>query len=1083
MKKENIEGIYNLSSMQKNMIFSYAINPSTLSYIEQFDFHIHGEIDSNQMNWALNQIISKYSIFRAVFSFRNTDEPKQIILKEREAEWVVHDYRNMSVEDVDEFKNQDLKRGFDLSKDVLIRGALLKVQDNSWRFLLTFHHIIIDGWSLAPILEEFFNLYRIEDHGAHIRQTSDFSYYKYIQWIENMDSSKAQSYWHDYLLGYDKKVTIPSFNDIYKSDEEQLTEYHREIHVFKITEQLTNRIHMLARENNITANTIIQTIWGILLQKFNYTNDAVYGMVVSGRSLELDQIEDIKGLFINSVPIRITTKKEDTFIALCKMVQQNIFHTLSYEYYPLPDIQNQSELKNNLLDHIMAFENYPLSDRLQDTASEDEGRFKIQKVDVIESSDYNFNIIINPAKEYLITFIYNANVYSKNMMELIQHSLINLFEAVCQMPDILVSKLSLCSEKDNKEIINYINEFRKPYPNDMTVDGIFQKVASEYKKNVAVVFKDRKLSYEELELLSDGIKHKLIQKGITANDTVGVMTPRCAEYVIAILGILKTGASYLPFDLANSQERLEFIMGDSNINGICTLENLKERVPTRYELIILDADDESYEHSNNDICDLTIHGPDSQAYIMYTSGSTGKPKGCKISHKNIVSLVYGQEYMEFGEHQVIMQIASPAFDISALEIWASLLHGGTLVIPEEEDITDIIKLKNLIESREVNNMVFTSSLFNRICDEDPYIFCTLNTLAIGGESLSVPHIRKVMEANPKLQVINAYGPTENSSYSTTHTITAKDLIGKRIPIGKPLMNSHAYVMDLGLNILPVGAIGELCFGGDGVSSGYYNRIELTNERFIDDPLISLKKIYRTGDIVRQLPDGSYDIFGRLDSQIKIRGFRIELGEIKNTLNDLPGMNQVTVQVRELGNEKYICCYYTSSDDVDIERWKEILGFKLPSYMMPTFFIKLDTIPITANGKVDHRQLPSPRLDEIIDENEVMDAGELETIIRDICSSVLDIDSSRISLNVNFFDIGITSLNMITINNRLNKQLGKKIPLTVMFEYNTIKKLKTYLVKEQEECTELYDIEEVKLEAEKNRLLKTSKLIRRTGDVI
>ncbi|WP_054948754.1 non-ribosomal peptide synthetase [Numidum massiliense] len=1071
IQKENIQDIYGLSPMQKSMLFNHAVDPESSAYTEQFDFRISGEIDPPRLEWALNKLFERYDILRTIFSYRQTDEPRQVVLKVRTPEWVVKDFRGEPVpeERVKAFKEADKQRGFDLSRDVLCRGALLRTGEQSWCFIFSFHHILMDGWSLAPLFQSFFSLYEegTEQGVARFRR-DEHPYYEYIRWLQGQDEEEASRYWRQYLEGYEKPVSLPS--------DTSSASYRHDTHSFHLPAALTERLRKLARSHQWTVNAIFQTAWGLLLQKYNYTRDVVFGNVVSGRPPELPGVEQMVGLFINTLPLRVRTEDGDSFSSLCTKVQRESFNVSSFEYYPLYQIQGESPLKNKLLNHVVAFENYPLAEQLQRLGSNGEQPYQIEEVKVFEQTNYDFHVVVNPGDAIVINFAYNGNCFSQEIVEGIERSFITLLESACHDPEAPIETLRVCAATDQSIVLENFNSGRRPYPADRTVDQMFREVASTFPTRTALKWKERTFTYEQLDAWSDRLAAQLASKGLGPNVTAGLFVPRSPEMVAGILAILKTGASYVPLDTVNTSERLAFIAEDADIAIVCTRSDLKDNVPTDVDVFLLDEVEGAAreKHVSAD------HGPEAPAYTMYTSGSTGRPKGCVITHRNILNLVLGQDYVDFGPHQVILQTGSPAFDACTFEIWGALLHGGTLVLIEEEDILDADALEGHIARHGVQTMWLTAPLFNRLCDQSPHLFRNLKNLLVGGDTLSVPHIKRVQEANPDLKIVNGYGPTENTTFSTTHTVTARDIERERIPIGRPLSNRNVYIVDRGLNLLPVGAIGELCVGGDGVSIGYHNRAELTTQRFLDDPFVAGGRLYRTGDLARWLADGTIDYLGRFDSQVKIRGYRVELGEIERVMADLPHLQEVTVQVREIGEDKRICAYYTSQGEVDLDAWKGILKFKLPDYMIPDFFIKMDSLPLTVNGKIDRQALPAPQFQRAEVSSAMRPLSQVEKTVATICASVLGIDPAAISVKENFFDLGANSLNMMTINVRLKKAFKRDIPLTVLFEHPSIAQIAAYLQKKGETDIRGEKARKQEMESARGTLLKTQSLIQKMG---
>lgn len=1081
IRHEDVQDIYGLSPMQKSMLFHHAMNPLSSAYTEQFDFALSGDLDPERLQSALIQLSQRNEILRTVFSYRKTEQPRQVVLISRPPEWIYRDLRDLQDEQLpkrylERFKEEDRRRGFDLSSEVLIRGALFRTDVDQWNFVLSFHHILMDGWSLAPLFQELFELYETLDSSSSPEYKPAFR--DYIQWLEHRDESQARNYFQEYLEGYEKKAIVPGDKGSSSSGQGMTDMYQHATHVFQLPETLVDSIHHLARTHKTTVNTIFQTAWGVVLQKLNYTQDVVFGSVVSGRPPELPGIEAMKGLFINTLPLRIRTDEGDSFLSLCEKVQRSIFLSSPYEYYPLYEIQGLSQLKNHLLDHVVTFENYPLSEKLQNLGSQVDDGFRIERVDVFERSNYEFNIIVNPGERFRVTFIYNMNKYGKERIEVLQRCLIQLLESACSNPDQPVMELSMCSDRDRDYLLNVLNPVRRNYANEHTIDTAFRQAASRYPQHAAIRFQGRSITYAELDAWSDRLAATMISRGLGPQTTAGILMPRSPELVASILAILKTGAAYVPLDLANSTDRLHFMIEDSEVHLLCTRAELVSRVPEGCNLLLVQ---DQMEGTESAVATETLSTTSSQAYIMYTSGSTGKPKGCKISHRNVISLVFGQDYVDFGADQVILQMASPAFDVSTFEIWGSLLHGGTLVLPSEEDILDAKCLKRLLVKENVRCMVLTSSLFNRLCDQDPSAFGTLTSLIVGGEALSVSHISKAMTANPKLRLINGYGPTENSFLSTTHLITNADLEKERIPIGKPLINSTVYIVDRGMNLLPAGAIGELCVGGDGVGMGYHQRPSQTERQFKEDVFVRGGLMYRTGDLAQWLPDGTIDYLGRLDTQVKIRGYRVELGEIERACMQLPRLLQVTIQLREIGMDKQVCAYYTAEGAPEVQQWRAHLKTMLPEYMVPVFFTRLDSLPLTTNGKIDSHALPDPGEIRLTEQTYTRPLSELETVVATICADVLGIDKQGIGADDKLFEIGANSLNMISIHMHLKEALKRDIPLTKLFEHSTIAGIAEYLRQSEFEDQISNEAEEAQLDQAKNTLLNTVSLIRRMGE--
>jgi len=1024
--RNEIQDIYSLSALQQGMLLSYAVNPQTEAYIEQFDFTLTGALCPRRINDALNRVIEKYDALRTIFSYKKTDEPKQIVLKRRKTDIQVQDFRNDqdAEKSVELFKNEDRIRGFDLGTDILIRCSLLRVKDNTWHLLLTFHHIIMDGWSFNWVIRDLMIYYGEDDNIEPVKELHPYK--EYIAWLENQDKEQAEKYWTAYLEGYEQPAGIP-LNKNHKTGRQCRYRYCLE-------PSLVEKIIVFAKQKHLTVNTLLKTAWGIMMQKYHNTRDVVYGEVVSGRPPQLKGMDTMVGLMINTRPIRILSREEDTYELLCRRVHEEHFTSIPYEYYSLHEIQSKSSLKNKLISYAMAFENYPSASAGGQTEDQE---FYFTEIDVIQNSDYDFSIIINPGIRYEVTFMYHDGAFSLDTMKELEQSFHAVLTTVLENPEVPVAEIGICSEAQLDNIKNIFNK-EPVYQNEYkTIDQMFADQVKRSPNHPAAGYRNHWITYAELNQAAHNIALRLTERGVGHGDRVGLLADRGIEPIAAMLGILKCGASYVPLDPVNGTQRLLFMIEDAQIKTIC---------------ISLDGDRSSFEAF--DLLDIRScmkecltaalkmhHSTESEAYLMYTSGSTGNPKGCRISHRNVMHLLLGQDYMDFADHEVYAAICTYAFDASIIEIWGALLYGKKLLIIDPEEIGDPDRLAKTFRQNHADFAIITPALVNRITQQNMEVFSGLKTLIIGGDIFPLQAAKKIKQHIPGICVLNAYGPTENTMISTICELTSDELEKDKLTIGRPLNNGTAYILDRYQNILPIGAVGELCVGGAGVGRGYFNRPELNREKFIRNLFYNGDTVYRTGDLAKWLPDGTIDFIGRFDNQVKIRGYRIELGEIESVLNELFEYEQLTVQVREVDHDKQICVYYVSATEANVREWKNRLKTRLPGYMIPALFIRIDALPLTANGKIMASELKKiPIKATAAAAGKVLDS--YEKTIKEILESVLNLNS--INVDDHFFDIGANSLNLLTVTNRLKKLLNRDIPLTAVFQYTTIRQLADFL---------------------------------------
>ncbi|MEC3893360.1 non-ribosomal peptide synthetase [Nocardiopsis sp. LDBS1602] len=1044
---ENIESVSGLAAMQKGMFFSYAVDTGSDAYVEQFDFTGTGDVDADRLREALVATSRHYSVLRTVFSFERTDDPYQLVLKEWPPRFEVIDHRDRedAAQAVEEFKAADRARGFDLGADVLLRAALLRTGDGHWHLVVTFHHIILDGWSLAPLFQTWFGYYdELVRTGSLTQRYEDRPYSDYVSWYEDRhDEDEARRFWTEALDGYERPASLPrDRRGAPSSVPERSADYVDATHRFELPRHLHDGLVSLARRLSVTPNSVFQTVWGVVLQKFTYTDDVVFGSVVSGRNADMDGIEEMLGLFTNTRPVRVTAGEDTGFADLCRAVHADSLRASGHEHFPLHEVQSLSPLRNALLNHVIAFENYPLSERLRDFGAGEDGGPRLHGVEVFERTDYDFNIVVTPGARLGVAFLYNAAVHSDGLMETLERCLVAVLSAVVRDADVRVRDIGMWEPEPRVSEPAPTGAGRIPI--DSSLVEVFGEVVRTHADRTAMVWRGTEYTYRTLDRWSDAVARTLIDRGVGGGTGIGVLADRRPELVVALLAILKTGNHYVPVDVKDAPVRIETVLADAGVRHLCTVADFTDLVPSSVEALLVEGPGED---TGRDAPEPPRISGEDRAYLMYTSGSTGVPKGCYITHRNVLRLFADQEFVDFREEQSILFVNSPAFDGSTLEVWGALLSGGTLVLPDDElDLLDADRFRDTIVRHGVRNVTIPTVLFNQHGDHDPKIFAPLRYLCVVGSALSVRHVAKVAQACPDVKLVNGYGPTENTVFSTTHTIRPEDLEGARVPIGRAIAHSTAHVLDNGLNPLPPGAVGELCVGGEGVSTGYHDRPDLNRERFVSLARIPGERLYRTGDLVRELPDGTLDCLGRMDDQVKVGGFRVELGEVENALCSVEGVKEAVVTTVELEHGTRLAGYYVADGELTPDRVQRELGTKVAGYMIPASVTRIEAVPINRNGKVDKEGLESSRLRAVADRarRDPGPAHGTERILHEIVADVLEVDSGDVDVERNFFDLGVTSLTLLAIRNRLRAKADRDLPLTLFFEFTSISALAEHL---------------------------------------
>ncbi|MEL4012530.1 amino acid adenylation domain-containing protein, partial [Bacillus velezensis] len=1035
MSGKKVEKIYPLSNMQKGMLYHSIKGTSSNAYFEQIVMDIKGSINEAFLEESFHEIIKRHEILRASFNYK-MNEPLHVILKDRKMKFNYMDISAVDLNDkqpyIENYLKEDRSKGFDITKDTLMRVCLIKTEESFYKLVWSFHHILLDGWCIGIILDELFTIYSHKLKGTKHQLDDPKPYSDYIKWLNSQDTEEGLVYWDDYLKGYDVKTTIPRLSN------ENGRDYKRGERIIEFTEEMTEKIVRLATKNHVTLNTVVQSIWGLILAKYNNTEDAVFGTVVSGRDALVDGIENMVGLFINTIPTRITFDSDYTFQQLLKSVQEGALDTNNYNFISLADIQSQSTLNHHLLDHVLVFENYAVDKEAIEDKESDLG-FEIVSVTDEERSNYDFSITVGIGKKLKLMLVYDESVYERELINNIAVHIENVTLQVSENDTRKIGEIDLLSDTEKQILFNKLNQTKQLYPKHKLLHQLFEEQAEKTPDRVAVHCGDKSLTYMELNQRSNQIAQMLREKGIQNNNIIALISDRSFEMVIGIVGILKSGATYLPIDPDTPRDRVKYMLKDSNASMLLTKDLFMDKARFGIEAISLDKLDLSKYSSENL---PALNNSQDVAYIVYTSGSTGTPKGVMIPHYSAIRVVKNTNYIEIFETDSILQLSNYSFDGSIFDIFGALLNGARLVMIDKEAVLDINKLSQVIKNNHISVMFITTALFNTLVDLEIDCLDNVRKILFGGERVSVSHVRKALEKLGKDKLIHVYGPTESTVFSTYYFINEETEI---IPIGKPIANTSVFVVGRGNQLLPAGVPGELCISGDGLSTGYLNNTNLTAEKFVPNPFVPEEKMYRTGDLVRMLPDGNIEFLDRIDNQVKLRGYRIELGEIENQLLKCNEVNEAVVNInRDQDEQQYICAYFTSSNSKSdlVKELRAFLEQSLPYYMIPSFFVQMDNLPLTKNGKVNRAALPQPDETNFLESYEAP-TNDVEEKVLSIWKDILGVE--KISINQSFFEVGGHSLKATTMISRIHKEFKIEVPLRQIFQTPTIKGIGEFII--------------------------------------
>ena len=1093
--KRNIENILALTPMQEGMLFHYLKEPESDLYVEQLSLDINGEIDLKCFEQAWNFVIETNEMLRVVFRWEMVENPIQIILKEYHLHPGFYDFPGKRIEEtrtlVEEIKTRERERKFDLQREVPFRVALCKIEKGRHEMITSHHHILYDGWSSGIILKEFFNAYTDFIDSREPGKPVKTKFNAYVKWTQDHDTEKQEKFWRDYLKGFDTQRDL-SIKKRRKGKEPARTKNLQ----IPISKDMKRELECFVKKHKLTLASLLYSAWGILLQKYNNTDDVVFGTTVSGRSAKVQGIEAMVGLFINTLPLRIHSSAGEKIEDLLYKIENSLQQREEHEAASLVNIKAFSELnsKEALFDSIVVIENYPLDNRLR----QEKGKLSVDSYSMVEMTHYDLTIGVTIFEEIEISFIYNEGVFEHASMKNMCSHFRKTIRDIVTHPDTEISDIEIITGEEKDRILYDFNNTGADYPGDKTIHQLFEEQAERTSDSIAVFgvigphLTDRAyMTYKELNKQSDRLAYLLREKGVGPEDIVGIMVERSIEMIIGIFGILKAGGAYLPIDPDYPGNRIKYMLADSSTGILLTTRDLSERIVFKKEVIYLES---CKRFGPVGVSPGKRHGPCSGprasqvsvslAYIIYTSGTTGKSRGVMVDHSAVLNrLFWVKERYRLNEKDVILQAASFIFDVSVCEMFRWIPAGGKLCFLSPGDEKDPEQIVETITKYGVTTVDFVPSMLGFILDhvERQNIYEELSGLRWVFTGVEVVGINLVKRFNETLNrvnkttLINAYGPTE-STVDVTYFDCSNIRGGSEdiVPIGKPMANVRVYILDRHGGLQPTGVYGELCIAGKGLARGYLNHPELTAEKFDRDfqdfqdyqdyqdeeekkngidrnslsslPLYPSTPLYRTGDIARWLPDDSANIefLGRMDHQVKIRGFRVELGEVESHLlrHEKIKDGVVTAGNRADG-EKYLCAYIVSGEKIDALGLKDKLAAELPDYMIPIYIVQLDKIPLTASGNVDRRALPEPELG-VMEVEYTAPVHPLEEKLVSIWAEVLNIEKKAIGTRHNFFQLGGHSLKATILISRIQKELDVKVPLSEIFNFPTIKGLAGYI---------------------------------------
>lgn len=1053
-----VADIYPLSPTQQGMLFHSLYEPQTGVYVVQVGCTLKGAIDTAALKQAWQQLSDRHPILRTAFVWDNLESPVQVVghratVPFRYLDWSSDEppfeappSAEQQQQRLSDWMSADRAQGFDLSTAPLMRLALIRLDPDRHRMVWSYHHLLLDGWSVPMVLQELLADYRAIVTGVTPGLPQRRPYRDYIAWLQKQDTQDSTAFWQEQLSG----LTTPTSLGI-----DRITpniELHQQVSqrfaeaVVQLSTQLTQQLKTFGQSHRLTLNTLVQGAWAYILGRYSGGAEVVFGAAYGGRPVDLAGSEAMVGLLINSLPQRVKVVRSQSLLPWLQQLQAQQQAQQVYAHTPLVEIQGCSGIPRSspLFESLVVFENYPAEAALMQAR----GVLQIEEVTTAEQTHYPLNLFAaltapvsgaiagtdkavdestdTASVQLSLKLLYACDRFTApKMQRLLGHleTVLGSF-AVADAAEITLGQLPLLTPAEKQQIEQW-NQTKVNFPN-VCVPQLFEAQVAAHPDAVALVWGSESLSYAVLNQRVNQMTGYLRQNGVHVGTRVAVAMERSPNLLIALLAVLKAGGLYLPLDPATPAERLAAILREAQPHLLLQDRSPQSpersagltQAPVRTLAIDTIQGQVAQQSSQNP---LPQSQPEDLAYLIYTSGSTGQPKGVPIRHASLSNLLQSMAQAPgMTAKDVLLAVTTPAFDIAALELFLPLTVGGRLVMAPSDAVRDPHQLAQTLAEQAVTLMQATPATWRLLLNSGWSGGQTKLKILCGGEALDSVLAQQLL--NRGREVWNLYGPTETTIWSGVLKLEASHLSGATVPLGRAIANTQFHVLDDQQQPLPIGVPGELYIGGAGLSPGYWQREAQTAESFV--PVAELGLLYRTGDRVRYLEDGMLDYLDRLDDQIKLRGFRIERGEIEAALLAQSGIDQAAVQLdRQPQNpqqDPQLVAYFTGEKQ-DVAVLREALSERLPSYMIPQVFIPLETFPLTPNGKIDRKALPAPQQTyaERLGAIKALPQTQSEKTVARIWKTVLKLE--QVGVHDNFFDLGGHSLLMVQVHAQIQEQ--------------------------------------------------------------
>ncbi|WP_348704103.1 amino acid adenylation domain-containing protein, partial [Tenacibaculum sp. 190524A02b] len=998
----------------------------TLAYHIPTIIRLEGALDIPVLEESIKTIVARHEVLRTNILSTNGIGYQDLMSADA---WSLDQNKITNEELLTSSLQEYINIPFDLSKDYKLRSCLYSLGNNEYVLACVFHHIASDGWSSGILTNEFVELYSALKQNKTVNlpklslQYADYAIWQ-REYLEGEVLDKQLSYWEEKL----KDISTLSLPTDYARPSTQSTVGSN--CSLELDEELSLSIKALSNKEGVTLFMFLLSAFKVLLARYSGQEDICVGTPIANRTQS--ELEEMIGFFVNTLALRSNLTSDLSFKKLLAEVKQTTLKSYDNQLAPFEKVVDRvvksREMSVSPLFQVM----FVLQNTPSNSGVEMEG---------VVISEYNldrgtsqFDLTLNASEKesgILLTLEYCTALFNKTTIEQILVHYQELLKDIVNDITQPIGSLSMLTEKEERQLIEVFNDNKLSYPLENTIVDLFKEQVKNTPEAIAVIYEEETLTYKELDERSNQLAHYLQKQGVTPDALIGICLERSLEMIVGILGILKSGGAYVPIDPNYPQDRIRYMLDDAGINLVLSNTSSNKILENKPDLRVV-----SLDTNWNIIADFSTEKPEelitpnNLAYVIYTSGSTGRPKGVMIEHRNVVNLIASQtEKFSIDSKEVVLQFSNFVFDASVEQIFVSLSNGGKLVLIDKDKIINPEEVLNIIEKEKVTHFHTTPSMLSTLPVQKE--LKSLKRVVVGGEVCSK---ELMLLWSEKYTFYNEYGPTETTVTSTVsvYDINTND---KQLNIGKPINNTQAYITDSEMNLVPVGVVGELCLGGRGVARGYLNREELTAEKFINSPFKLGEKLYKTGDLVRWLPDGNIEFVGRSDNQVKIRGYRIELGEIENILSSLDSVSHSCVLAKEdITGNKRLVGYVVCEERLDKEIIQEELKKSLPDYMVPTLWVEVEEMPLTFNGKLDRKALPEPDDAILSTKTYVAPRNETEQVLVTIWQELLGVE--KIGVYDSFFELGGHSLLVIQLISSLQKN-GYNIAVKDIFSNATI----------------------------------------------